>query len=156
MAFSIAGLAPKRFEHLRGLSDTRLAELGARRVRADRRPGFPDRVEMRDAEPGESLLLVNFVHLATAGPYRASHAVYVIEAASRRWCGEISEVPDVLRSRLLSLRAFDADDMLVDADVVDGGSVEGLIERLLGRPEVSYVHAHYARPGCFACRIDRA
>jgi len=27
---------------------------------------------------------------------------------------------------------------------------------LLGDPRADYLHVHYARPGCYAARIDRA
>jgi hypothetical protein len=61
-----------------------------------------------------------------------------------------------MRRRLLSLRAFDEQGMMIDADVADGAQVEPLIERLLGDARTAYVHAHYARRGCFAARIERA
>ena len=54
------------------------------------------------------------------------------------------------------LRAFAADHMMVDADLVEGNEVEGLIEKLLANPEVAYVQAHWAKHGCYAARIDRA
>jgi hypothetical protein len=60
-----------------------------------------------------------------------------------------------MRIRPMSLRAFDADDLMVDADVVDGHQLERLIARFLADPRVAYVHAHYARRGCYAARIDR-
>ncbi len=59
MSFRIKGLGSEPFQHLYGLKDEDLARYGARRYVADRKPGFPDRIEVRDAEPGESLLLVN-------------------------------------------------------------------------------------------------
>ena len=30
-----------------------------------------------------------------------------------------------------------------------------LIERYLARGDVSYLHLHFARRGCYACRVDR-
>jgi hypothetical protein len=44
---------------------------------------------------------------------------------------------------------------MVDADLVDGREIEGLIGRLFGDPRVAYLHAHYAKRGCYAARIDR-
>jgi Protein of unknown function (DUF1203) len=61
----------------------------------------------------------------------------------------------VLRGRLLSLRAYDAKGMMVDADVVGGAEVEDLIKRLLDNAEVSYIHAHNAKRGCYAAHIER-
>jgi hypothetical protein len=155
MSFRILGLSPEPFLSLYGLPDAALAELGARRVVADAAPGYPDRVEMRDAAPGESLLLVNHVHHDVANPYRASHAIFVREGATRRY--DVADaVPDVLRPRVLSLRAFDADDLMTDADLVDGRELERAVERMLADERVAYLHAHYAKRGCYAGRIERA
>ena len=61
-----------------------------------------------------------------------------------------------MRRRLISLRAFAADGTMIDADVVEGTDAEPVIDRLFGDPVAAYIHAHYARPGCYAARIDRA
>jgi hypothetical protein len=138
-----------------GLSDKDLARHGAQRVVADKSPGFPDRIELRDAEPGESLLLLNFTHQPADNPYRASHAIFVLENAAEAY-DRTNEVPQVLRSRLISLRGFDTTDMMVNAEVIDGKSLEEGIARLFAVPEVAYLHAHYATRGCYAARIERA
>ncbi len=153
MNFTVSGLSPEPFVPLYGLSDGELAKRRARRVVVDG-SGFPDRIEMRDAEAGETLLPVNFEHQNADTPFRSSHAVYVREGAteSRSFDG----LPEVLRRRLLSLRGFSSEGMLVEADVVDGSEAEPLIERLLSDPAVAYIHAHCARPGCYLARIDRA
>jgi hypothetical protein len=155
MVFRITGLPPELFQPLFGLPDAQLARHGAVRCIVDRMPGYPDRIELRDPDPGESVLLVNYVHLPVQTPFRSSYAIYVREGARARY-DRINEVPEQLRSRVLSLRAFDQNDMLCDADIVEGGAVEALIERLLSGTGTAYVHAHYAKPGCFAARIDRA
>ena len=40
--------------------------------------------------------------------------------------------------------------------VVEGEAAAPVIERMLADPGVAYLHAHYAKPGCYAARIDRA
>jgi hypothetical protein len=155
MDFRIKGLRAGEFAHLAGLRDTRLAELGVQRLRVAQPHSAPDRVSLRDAEPGETVLLLNYEHQAADTPYRSRHAIYVIEGEQRTF-DEVNVVPDPMRRRLLSLRAFDAQGMMIDADVVDGAQVEPLIEKLLGDTRTAYVHAHYARRGCFAARIERA
>ena len=155
MGFRITGLAPELFQPLFGLTDAELARRGAVRCIVDRKPGYPDRIELRDPEPGESVLLVNYTHLPVDTPFRSSYGIYVREGAQDRY-DRINEVPEQFRSRVLSLRAFDESGMLRDADIVEGGAAESLIERLLASPETAYVHAHYAKYGCFAARIDRA
>jgi hypothetical protein len=155
MPFRIRGLDPAPFRHLFGLPDEELLGLNVKRAVADRKPGFPDRVELRDAEPGESLLLLNYLHQPAETPYRASHAIFVREGATTAY-DSVDETPECLRLRPISLRAFDAAGMMVDADLGDGREVEAAIERLLGNPAIAYIHAHYAKRGCYAARIDRA
>ena len=155
MDFRVTGLAPELFQPLFGLSDAELARRGALRLIVDRKPGYPDRIELRDPDIGESVLLVNYTHLAVDTQFRSSYAIYVREGARSRY-DRINEVPELFRSRVLSLRAFDESDMLRDADIVAGAEVESLIARLLASSETAYIHAHYAKPGCFAARIDRA
>ncbi|HZH28086.1 MAG TPA: DUF1203 domain-containing protein [Azospirillaceae bacterium] len=155
MAFRITGLSPEPFQHLYGLPDDELAKHGVRRYVANAKPGFPDRIEMRDAEPGETLLLLNHVHQPANTPYRASHAIFVREGATKSY-DQVDQVPELLRVRLLSLRTFDADGMMHEADVVEGEKVEPLIERLFSNPRVSYIQVHTAKRGCYLARIDRA
>jgi hypothetical protein len=154
MAFRIQGLAPDHFSHLFGLSDGVLREHQVVRYAVDSNPGFPDRITLRDAPVGQSVLLVNYLHLDVASPYRSQHAIFVLEGAQQAF-NEIDRVPEVLRTRTLSLRAYDAQGMMLDADLVEGVEVETWIGRFFDNPAVDYLHAHNARPGCFACRIDR-
>ena len=154
MNFRVTGLSPEPFRHLYGLSDAALASGGVIRYVADTKPGFPDRVEMRDAEIGERLLLLNHVCQPANTPYRATHAIFVREGAVARY-DRVNEVPEVMRTRLLSLRAYDAAGMMLDADVVDGANVEALIRRFFAASSVAYIHAHNARRGCYSGTIER-
>ncbi len=153
--FRITGLKRAEFEPLFGLSDEDLKERNALRVVADSKPGFPCRISLADAEPGESLILVNYEHQGAASPYRSSHAVYVREGASEEAVFE-NHVPPYLSIRLLSVRAFDEAGMMVDCDVTPGDALAPLIDRMLADDRAAYLHVHNARPGCFAARVDRA
>jgi hypothetical protein len=155
MTFRVTGLSSAPFQHLFELSDQALAELGVQRVVADKKQAFPDRIELRDADIGETLLLLNYTHQPADTPYRASHAIFVREGAISTY-DRVNEIPAVMRARILSLRAFDNTHQMIDADVVDGREVEGLIDRFLANQAVSYIQAHYAKRGCYAARIDRA
>jgi len=154
MTFRITGLSPEPYRHLFGLSDADLAANGAIRFTADSDSRFPDRVELRDARPEETLLLVNHVHQPANNPYRASHAIFVLEGAEAAY-DRTDEIPEALRIRPLSLRAFDGDDLMVDAALIDGKESETAIDRLFANPAIAYIHAHYATRGCYAARIDR-
>jgi hypothetical protein len=155
MSFQIRSLPLETFTPLFTLDDEQLRARGAKRYIADRRPGFPCRVSLMDAEPGERVILVPFPHQDADSPYRASGPIFVREAARQAAFGA-DAVPELLRLRTLSVRAYDADALMVDADVVDGREVESLIERLFADARVASLHVHFARPGCFACRVERA
>lgn len=155
MSFRVSGLDPAPFRHLFGLSDDELAASGVRRYVADAKPGFPDRIELRDLEPGETALLVNYTHQPAENPYRASHAIFVREWAEEP-LAQLDVIPDVLRVRPLSLRAFDHDHMMIDADAVDGSEAEPVIEKFLGNPQVAYIHVHTAKRGCYLALVERA
>jgi hypothetical protein len=155
MDFRVTGLSPEPFVPLYGLSEAELAVRGAKRYIVDANPGFPDRIEVRDAEQGESVLLVNHVHQPGDTPYRASHAIFVREGAERAY-DAVNEVPAVLRVRPLSVRAFSTNHWMVDADLCDGQVIEPLIHKFLADPLVAYLQVHFAKRGCYAARIERA
>ena len=134
MGFRITGLSPDPFRNLFGLTDDQLAALGAQRMIADNHPGYPDRVTLRDAEAGQSLILVNYEHQPAETPYRSRHAIFVLEGAQT---------------------AFDGRDMMVDAALAAGPELVDAIDRMLAGPQVAYVQAHYATRGCYAARITR-
>lgn len=154
MSYVISGLDPALFQRFYGLSDEALAAELVVRMTADSKPGFPCRVTLEDAEPGEVLLLLNYEHLPDASPYRSRHAIFVREGAETPAL-YIDEIPEQLATRLLSVRAFDRYAMMTNADLVEGNALEPLIETMFADPAVAYLHVHNARPGCFAARVDR-
>jgi hypothetical protein len=155
MSFRISGLPAKDFAHLFALSDEELEARGAVRRSADARtPGYPCRISLTDSRPGDELLLVNYEHHPVRSPYRMRFAVYVRNGEETY--NAIDEVPEQLRIRTLAVRAFDADAMMVGCELIDGRQLEAAVERLFADPRAAYLHVHYAAPGCYAARIDRA
>ena len=155
MPFRVQGLEAGQFAHLYGLSNHELARFGVERHQADSTPSFPDRIELRDLAVGETALLLNHEHQPASTPYRSRHAIFIREGALDT-LDVVDLVPEAIRIRIISLRAFDAAGTMVDADLADGTELEALIERFLSDPEVDYLHAHYAKRGCYAARIVRA
>ena len=155
MNFQISGLDEGRFQHLFGQTPEILAEYGVERMTVDSHPGYPCRVSLKDVNIGETVLLMNYEHLPAQSPYRSSHAIFVKEGASGAIVGK-NQIPEMLQIRLLSVRAFDANGMMVDADVVDGHDVEPVIERMLSTRSVDFLHIHNAKRGCFIARAERA
>lgn len=155
MSFRITGLSPEPFQSLYGLTDDALAARGVVRLPVDECPGFPDRVTLEDAPRGTHVLLLNHTHQPAATPFHASHAIFVLEGAETRY-DRVDDVPEVLRRRVISLRAFDEGHAMVDAALAEGTDLEPAIERLLSDERVSYIQAHYATRGCYAAEISRA
>ncbi len=152
--FVIRGLDPTPFTTLYGLSDTDLAERGAVRMVVDAKPCFPCRVSLEDVALGETVLLLNHEHMSVDSPYRQCHAIFIHEGEVEPAQFE-NEVPEQLAIRTLSVRAYDTEGMMTDADLVEGHDLVAMIERFFADPSVAYLHAHNAKRGCFAARIDR-
>jgi Protein of unknown function (DUF1203) len=146
MNYRITGLSPAPFRHLYGLSDTDLARHGAKRYTAHESPGFPDRIELRDAKVGETLILLNHEHQPAASPYKSRHAIFVLEGAEQTF-DRLNEVPGVMRvpGRLLSFRGFDRDHMMIEADVITCVDVEATIARFFANSQIDYIHVHNAK-----------
>jgi len=155
MSFQISALDGNQFSHLFGQDDAALARQGIRRMVVDSSPGVPCRVSLRDVEVGEQVLLMNYEHQPMPTPFRSSHAIFVQEWASTAILDK-NVVPGMFRSRLLSVRAFDASGMMIDADVVEGADLESLLERMLANEAAEYLHIHNARLGCYVGLVERS
>ena len=153
MSFRITGLPEAEFADLFALSDDALRARRAVRQIVDARLSFPCRISLTDAELGEEVILVNYEHQRADTPYRASHAIYVRQGEVTY--DAVDQVPDQLRRRMLSLRAFDAQGMIVGAELVDGRALEDAVATLLADERAAYLHAHFAKYGCYAARIER-
>jgi hypothetical protein len=124
---------------------------------ADSKPGYPCRQCLRDAEIGEELLLVSHDPFEGDSPYRSASPIFL----HREPCSpppdltEPAELPHQLTCRQLSVRAFDAAEMMTDAAVVDGSALDETITRLLADRAVVKLHVHNASRGCWAVTVRR-
>jgi hypothetical protein len=154
MTWLIHPLPVAPFRPLFGLSDTELKAVGARRMVADAPHAAPCRVSLEDAEPGERLILAHHVHLdVAASPYRQGGPVFVREAAVE--AVSTAEVPDMLARRLLSVRAFDAEAMMTDAEALEGRDLAAWLDKAFSNAAVERVQVHTARRGCFLAEARR-
>lgn len=154
MTFRITGLEPAPFAHLHVLSDADLAAAGAERVRVTKEHAAPCRISLDDAEIGETVILLNYMHQPADTPYHQQGPIFIRETKAR--FDAVGVIAPALARRPLSVRAFDIEHMMIDADLVGGEDAAGLIERFFANPAVAYIHVHYARRGCFAALIERA
>lgn len=97
---------------------------------------------------------MNYEHQPADSPFRSNHAIYVREGAARAR-PDRNTIPDMIKRRLLSVRAFDAAGMIVDADVIDGERLEPLIDRMFTNDSVDYLHVHNAKLGCYLALVER-
>ena len=155
MSFTISGLPVDQFKPLFGLSEDELKKRGVVRKIADAKPGYPCRITLEDAEPGETVLLFNYENHQAMTPYRSSFAIYVRENATETR-SVANDLPPAMRGRPIALRLYDADGMLIGADLDLSGALPGKIEAAFKNPDVAYIHAHNAMHGCFAAEIRRA
>ena len=153
MTYRIEGLAPEAFESLFSMLDGELAAQNAVRVTADSPTGYPCRVSLQDAAPGEELILLNHVSHDVPTPFRTAYAIYVRRDAAA--AAYADETPDYLNRRTLSLRGFDGAGMLKDGRLAMPGEADAGIRALFERPEIATIHAHSATYGCFLARIER-
>jgi len=151
--FRIKGLPAEPFAPLFAMPDWALEKHGAVRRIADK-AGYPCRISLTDAAAGDELLLINYEHHAVASPYRMRFAIYVRK--DEQTFDAVDAVPEQLRKRTLAVRGFDAGGMMTGWELTDGIKLEDAIERQFADPRTSYLHVHFAAPGCYAARIERA
>jgi hypothetical protein len=123
-----------------------------RSVASDREPC---RRCLRDARPGERLVLAPYNPFERTSPYTGDGPVYVHEQGCERFPSAPGAVSEQVGGRTLSIRAYDGDAMMRDAAVLPGEEFAERAEALLAGDDVDFLHVHFAGPGCFAFRVDR-
>ena len=152
--FQIKALPEETFAALFSLDDADLQQMGAVRMTADKQPGFPCRVSLQDAVPGEEVLLLPYQHHSTRSPYQSSGPVYIRRIAKAAAPG-INEIPFMLQHRLLSLRAYDSNGMMKNALVTEGNKLAETLHNLFEAAQIAYIHIHNAKAGCYNCLVER-
>ena len=105
-------------------------------------------------QQGVLLRRLNYEHHPVDSPYRMRFAIFVREGDQTY--DKVDEIPEQLRSRMLAVRSFDANAMMVANQLVDGNEVEPVLEKMLAPPNADYLHIHFAAPGCYAAKVERA
>ncbi len=152
--FSIKALSKNQFDDLMGLTDRELASKHAKWITVNTNPGYPCRVSLIDANIGERMLALPFMHHDVESPYRASGPIFVRENANTAEL-DVNEIPKMLRHRLLSIRAYDSTKIMIGAEVLQGVELELAIDKYFQNSEIEYIHIHNANPGCFNCSVHR-
>ncbi|MEP6602231.1 MAG: DUF1203 domain-containing protein [Nitrospirota bacterium] len=90
--------------------------------------GFPCRVSLVNAEPGEAVLPVPFRDRDVTSPYRAFGPIFLWTNA-RTASLEVNETPAMVRSRLLFVRGYGSAAMMTGANVVLGNELQNGISQ---------------------------
>ena len=154
MTWRIEALPIEPFTDYFAMTDAELAAVGARRWVADQDGRAPCRVSLLDASAGEALVLVNHAHLTDeTSPYRAAGPIFVRQAAVRS--EPLTEAPEMLRKRLISLRIYDRRNMMIDGQVLDGTDLDARLAEWFENPAVEQAHIHFTPRGCYLARAVR-
>jgi hypothetical protein len=118
--------------------------------------GEPVRCCLRDAAPGEELLLFNYEPPLPASPYRERGAVFV-HADACPSTPATDAYPADWRGRAQVLRAYDERGWIHEATTVhDGTDPEAAIAAVLAAPGVVQVHSRNVAYGCYMFTITPA
>ena len=152
--FQIKAIEYENVSYLFKLNDDQLSKLGATRIVVDNKPGFPCRVSLKDANLGETIIAFSYPHHDVKSPYKSSGPVFIRDNVITAR-PETNEIPTFLIHRLLSIRAYDCDHMMIEAVVTQGAELKKIIQRFFTNGSILYLHIHNANPGCFNCRVER-
>lgn len=153
--FILKSLNNQEFSNFFEMTDVELDKISAKRTIVDKFPGFPCRVSLQDAELNEEVILLPYQHHKTNSPYQASGPIFVRKIAKTANL-EINEIPKMFNHRLLSLRGYDKNGLMKDADVIEGKNLKEKINQIFENENIDYIHIHNARPGCYNCLVERA
>ncbi|MFI5174474.1 MAG: DUF1203 domain-containing protein [Terriglobia bacterium] len=153
--FQIVALPRENFVQLFSMSDAELAAQGARRLLVDENPGYPCRVSLMDAAIGEKVILTPFKHHDVDSPYQSAGPIFICETARTARPG-VNEIPLMFHHRVLSVRAYSKNAMMIGAKVVEGRALEEAIQHFFTHRDIAYLHLHNAGAGCFNCLVQRA
>ena len=115
----------------------------------------PCRRCLRDAAAGDPLVLAAYDPFTGRTPYAGEGPVFVHADGCERFPSAPGAMSERLGGRMLSIRAYDGDAMLVSAAVMRGEHFAERVGDLLHADGVAFLHVHFAGPGCFWFRVDR-
>ena len=120
-------------------------------------PGFPCRHCLRLGEAGEEMLLGSYALPHPQGVYWTPSPIFLHARDCARFAAEDAIAPIVLANGIVSVRAYDAEEMcLYELGAISaGGEVAPLLERALADPRARFINIHTARPGCLLTAVER-
>lgn len=117
--------------------------------------GEPLRCCLRDAEPGEPLLLFGYAPPLPPGPYREVGPVFA-HASDCPGPADGTAYPAGWRGRAQVLRAYDRRGRIVGGRQHDGDAPEAVIADLFADPAVRVLHSRNVVYGCWMFSVVRS
>lgn len=149
---------PMPTETARRWRETGLDDFGNRLLRrVSTGSGGPCRHCLRNAAAGEAVLLGSYRLAAPTGIYWTPSPIFLHADGCSAYDGT-DEIAEIVRTSLVSVRAYDADQMVLYdlGHVAEGKAADAPLARALADPRTSFVNIHTAKPGCLLCRVERA
>jgi hypothetical protein len=115
----------------------------------------PCRQCLRNAQPGERMVLAGYSPFRQPGVYKEVGPIYIHADECEPYADSEAFPPEIKKGRTLTLRAYNHQHAIQDALLADEKTAEQTLERLLGDERVAYVHARNAAYGCFMCAVER-
>ena|SRR2546423_1449035 len=122
-------------------------------VEVDSPQSFPCRHCLNWARPGERVVLFTYDSIPAGRPYAESGPIVVHEQRCEPY-RETNHYPPALRKGRV-LRAYDAQNTMIDAEVVNGEPPETIISKLFSNPATAFLQVRSVTRGCFTFKIER-
>lgn len=151
-AFTIFPLMPAFVARLRA---TRRDDFGREVDVIIAEGGEPMRDQLRRASPGERMFLCSYQAVPLPSPFAEIGPVYV-SADAPPPAAFTDELPPGYFNRTFAVRAYDAQDRIVESKLVEPSAAAATFREMLARPNAAYLHARFGGHGCFAALIQRA
>ncbi|MBC3875166.1 DUF1203 domain-containing protein [Undibacterium flavidum] len=127
--------------------------------------GEPCRDSLHRAKAGEELILASYCPFEVASPYKEYGPVFIrAHAHEHKHTHTHTQVhpphlSDLVKQHYLGqqfvLRAYSAQERIVDACLTAPLQCEVDLQALLAKQEVKFVLVRFPTYGCYACRIER-
>ncbi len=120
---------------------------------ADSPIGYPCRHCLRWAQPGERVVLFPYASIAPGRPYSESGPIFIHAQPCEPYATTDEYPAEFRRNRVL--RAYNAIDEMIDAEVIVGDNIVPVIEKLLSNPDAAFRQARSVSRDCYTMRLGR-
>ena len=124
-------------------------------VRMSEGQGAPCRHCLREVPEGQGMILIGHSPFTRPGPFREVGPIFICAEDCARYATPEC-LPDVVRNRLVQLRAYSAtEEILYDhSTLLQGTEVEAALPPVFDDPRVAFVHLRSGLNGCFLCQVE--